>query len=167
MICVGAVTRPHGIRGDVCVDWYADDPSFLADEIRLDCPDGRSLLLRALQARSLRTGLLVRFAGVDDRNAAETLRGATIWIPRDRLPELPEGEAYLDDLLGRRVVLQDGSFVGLLDHVETPAGQMIWSLRDGRSEVLFPARPEFIVSLGDPVVIDPPEGLLETCRSPL
>ncbi|MDO5538216.1 MAG: ribosome maturation factor RimM, partial [Desulfovibrionaceae bacterium] len=148
-VCVGAVTRPHGVRGDVCVEWYADAPSFLDQEVRLEFPGGKSRLIRARQYRLHKGGLLVSFDGIASRDEAEFLRGATIWIPRDRLPELPDGEAYLDDLLGLRVELPDGTFAGVLDHIEMPAGQMVWALRDGESEVLFPAHKQFIVSLGD------------------
>ena len=121
--------------------------------------------MRAVQHRAHKGGLLVFFDGVETRDAAEALRGSTLWIERSSLPPLPEGEAYIEDLLDRRVVLADGSEVGVLHHIEMPAGQMVWALRSEEFEFLFPAQREFIVSLGDPVVIDPPDGLLEVCRT--
>ncbi len=166
-ICVGAVTRPHGVRGDVCVDWYADDPSFLDQELRMEVPGGAARQVRARSWRVHKGGLLVTMEGVASRDAAEALRGATLWITRNSLPELPEGEAYIEDLLGRAVTLTDGTPCGVFHHVEMPAGQMLWALRDETGEVLFPAHRQFIVSLDDPIVIDPPEGLLDACRTPL
>lgn len=166
-VCVGAVTRPHGVRGDVCVDWYADDPSFLDQEVRLEFPGGQSRVIGVQQYRLHKGGLLVTFEGVATRDEAEALRGASIWIPRERLPELPEGEAYLDDLLGLEVRLADGTSVGTLHHFEMPGGQVLWALRDGEWEYLFPEQRQFIISLGDPIVIDPPKGLLEACKTPL
>lgn len=166
-ICLGAVTRPHGVRGEVCVEWYADEVSYLKGDVLLEYPDGTLRSVRAKTFRQHKNGLLVSFAGVDDRNAAEYLRGATVWIPRDELPDLPEGAAYLDDLIGSAVTLADGTALGVLHHIEVPPGQLLWAIRDADHEVLFPAREEFIVSLEDPIVIDPPEGLVEACRTPL
>lgn len=165
LICVGVVTRPHGVRGEVCVDWYADDPSFLDHVLHVEIPGRAGCRMRAVQHRAHKGGLLVFFDGVETRDAAEALRGSTLWIERSSLPPLPEGEAYIEDLLDRRVVLADGSEVGVLHHIEMPAGQMVWALRSEEFEFLFPAQREFIVSLGDPVVIDPPDGLLEVCRT--
>ncbi len=164
-ICVGAVTRPHGIRGDVCIEWYADDPSLLDCGLLLEEPGGVAHGVRVTRWRVHKGGLLVTLEGVATRDAAEALRGATLWIDRDDLPELPENEAYVDDLIGRPVTLADGTPCGTLHHVEMPAGRMVWALRDGDTETLFPAMREFIVSLGTPLIIDPPEGLLEACRT--
>ncbi len=133
----------------------------------MEVPGGAARQVRAASWRVHRGGLLVTLEGVRDRDAAEALRGATFWIARDSLPELPDGEAYVDDLVGRAVVLADGTPCGVLHHVEMPAGQMLWALRDGGSETLFPAHRQFIVSLGDPIVIDPPDGLLDACRTEL
>ena len=108
---------------------------------------------------------LVTFKEVPDRTAAEELAGATLWMARSALPEAGENEAYIADLLGLEVALPDGTAVGVFDHIETPAGQMLWAIRSAGYEYLFPARPEFIVSFGETIVIDPPEGLLETCRT--
>ncbi len=167
LICVGAITRPHGVRGEVCVEWYADDPSFLDSALYAEIPGREACRIKTLRWRSHKGGLLVFFDGIATRDDAEGLRGATLWIERSALPPLPEGEAYVEDLLGRDVVLADGTPAGILHHIEMPAGQMVWALRTDEYEILFPAQKEFIVSLGDPIVLDPPEGLLDVCKTPL
>ncbi len=149
------------------MDWYAEDTAYLDGEILLEYPDGSTRTAAIRSWRPHKNGLLVCLEGVDDRNAAELLRGVQLCVARESLPELPDNEAYIEDLFGRKVVLTDGTRVGVVHHIEMPAGQLLLALRDGEWEYLFPAREEFIVSLKDPIVIDPPPGLLETCRTPL
>lgn len=165
---LGVFLRPHGIKGECCIDWYADSPSLLDAPLFLQQGQRppRPLRLRAWRMHKGRPLLLPD--GVDDRTAAEGLRGARILIDRASLPETDEDEVYVEDLLGCTVFLDDGRRLGCLDQVEYPAGREVWGIRtaDGR-EVLFPAEPCFIVGfdLGDPqgprVTIAPPDGLLD------
>lgn len=108
---------------------------------------------------------LLALEGIDDRDKAESLRGARIFVPRSSLPPPEEDEAWLEDLVGADVLLEDGKRVGRLDHIEYPAGQEIWAIRDDEGrEILFPARPEFISSIdakAGEVRIAPPPGLLD------
>lgn len=162
---LGAVARPHGIRGELAVDWYADAPPAAFPRLWLSRRGAEPAPVEVLASRVHKGRPLLTLAGVAGRDAAEALRGALLCVPRAELPEPDEGEAYLADLMGADVVLPDGSRVGRLDHVEQPAGQEIWAIRtdDGR-EILFPAQAAFIRSFdlaGRRVCIDPPPGLLD------
>lgn len=165
--CLGRIARPHGVRGEVAVEWYGEDPSLVEGPIFLEFPGGRTRDVATRSWRAGKNGILVSFEGVTDRDQAEGLRGASICVLGENMPSLDEDEAYIEDLLGREVRLSDGSLVGVLHHIETPPGQMLFALRDESHEYLFPAREEFIVSLGEAIVIDPPDGLLETCKTRL
>lgn len=162
---MGSIGRPHGLLGEVGARWEGEAPVPVGGEIWLQKgrEDPRPLEVEA--ARIHKGYPLISLAGIDDRNKAETLRGAKIFMRRSELPQPEEDEAWLEDLLGADIFLEDGKRVGILDHIEYPAGQEIWAIRDdaGR-EILFPARPEFISSIdaaGGRVVIAPPPGLLD------
>lgn len=164
-VLLGTVARPHGIRGELAVDWYADAPPGDFPRLWL-CRRGAAPRAVALLAGRIHKGRpLLLLEGVTTRDEAEALRGCGLCVPRADLPEPPEGEAYLADLLGADVLLPDGSRIGRLDHVEMPAGREVWAiLTDAGREILFPARPAFIRSFdlkGRRVRIDPPPGLLD------
>lgn len=165
LIHMGTLARPHGIKGEICIDWHADSPLLLELPFWLQAGDEPPRRARALSCRLHKGRPLLLLEGVTDRNTAEALRGHKILVDRADLPQPGEDEAYLEDLLGCDVLLPDGRRLGRLDHLEYPAGQEIWAIAADRDvEVLFPARPEFIAAFdlkARTVTIDPPEGLLE------
>ena len=114
--------------------------------------------------------MLLKLKGVDDRDQAEALRGHTVLVRQDDLPELDDGEHYLYELMGCRVVLEDGTDVGVLEHFYETPGQDTWVIVDGQKrEILLPAVPEFVLDVdldSEVVTIAPPEGLLDIYLSP-
>ena len=88
---------------------------------------------RVLTARRADKAVLLRLEGISDRDAAETLRGAGVCVPRDALPELEEGEYYLSDLVGARVVAPDGPIGEVVEvRVHPSVDSLIVRLPDGR-----------------------------------
>lgn len=166
---LGVLLRPHGIKGEICMEWYADSPSLLNGPLRLQLGNRPPQPVTIASWRMHKGRPLVLLEGIADRTAAESLRGARLLVDRDNLPPPDDNEVYVEDLLGCAVLLPDGSRLGVLDHVEYPApDKEIWSIRtpDGK-EILFPAEDCFIsgFDLADPdaptVTIDPPPGLLD------
>lgn len=172
---VGRITKAHGIRGEICIDYNADSPDLLWDAVYLapntETPPKAYKLkkLRLHQGRPLLT-----LEGVPDRTAAELLRGQGVFIPAARLPELAPDEVYLRDLPGLKVFTrgEDGSAapLGVLSRVDMQAGQELWTITtpDGQ-EALFPATEEFVEAIdieAGSVVINPPPGLLELYLKP-
>lgn len=113
-ICLGVVTGPHGVRGDVRVKSFTDDPCALGAYGPLGTGDGRTLIVKT--ARPARGGARVHFEGIDDRTQAETLTGAQLHVARAALPELPseqtEDDFYHADLIGLTAVDEAGAVVG-------------------------------------------------------
>ena len=166
-LVVGRVGRAHGIRGEVTVEVRTDQPERRLGDgsvLLTDPPDVGPLTVARGRAHSGR--LLLRFAGVDDRAAAEALRGTLLIAevdPNER-PEDPD-DFYDHQLVGLDVVARDGTPVGeVADMLHLPGQDVVVVRRPGGSETLVP----FVVAIvpevnlaGRRMVIDPPPGLLE------
>lgn len=164
---MGKIGRPHGIKGDLSLEWNGESTPTAGTEIWLQAEKPDKHVIKNVRLNGAR--LIVSLDGITDRNGAEALKGRSVMIRRDALAQPDEDEAFLADLIGCDVFTPEGESLGRLDHYEFPAGQAIWSIKDSAGrEILFPAREEFISSL-DPeagkIILSPPEGLLDIYRA--
>ena len=124
-IVLAHVASAHGIRGDVVVRAYTDDPADLNAYGPLSDASGT----RAFTITSLRVtakGVVVHFKGVDDRNAAEALRGEELYVDRGALPPATDGVYYHVDLIGLAAVSPDGHVLGTVVAIQNfGAGEML------------------------------------------
>ncbi len=163
---IAYIGRAHGIRGEVSIQYFAQSPDLLKKPLWLQSPSAPPRQIHILGVREQQDSLLLRIEGITDRNAAENLRGCSLWVDADQLPAPQEGEVYLHQLVGLPVYEQDGTEpLGKLERVYFNAGQELWGIEspEGR-EILFPALPQFVVSIDleqGRIVISPPAGLLE------
>ena len=114
---MGEITGVHGIKGDVVIRTYTADPSDIAAYSPLEAADGKPIP----QIRVVRVsdrGVIARIEGVDDRTRAETFKGTRLWIARNRLPAVAEGEYYHADLIGLTAMAADGAIIGRVIAVE-------------------------------------------------
>jgi 16S rRNA processing protein RimM len=148
---VGRVGKPHGLRGDVTVVMLTDREERTTPGARLFADDRE---VEVQTARRQRQGWVIHFAGVDDRDAAEALRGAV--LRAEPLPALDD-ELYPDDLLGCEVRDRAGTSFGTVTAIEAnPAHDLL--VLDGGALV-----PMVFVVEHSPgtVIIDPPAGLFD------
>jgi 16S rRNA processing protein RimM len=168
-LTVGRVVKAHGLTGELVVEVRTDDPElrFAPGEVlRAKGRDRRerSYAVETVRAHGIR--LLVRLAGVADRDAADALRGSLFVVDTADLPPIDEPDTYYDHQLeGLRVRTTAGRDIGIVAEVlHTPGGELLAVNRDQASELLLPFVSAIVtsVSLEDRIVeIDPPEGLLE------
>ncbi len=128
-ILVGKIVAPQGIRGEVRVQTYTENPTDMK-QLTIHSPrlsDGAFHFVRAIPSSSV---IIARIDGVNNRNAADLLRGVELFINRDDLPRLPDGEYYHTDLIGMRVV-RDGVQIGVVDNVQNYGGGDILELDNG------------------------------------
>jgi len=165
-VVVGRIGRPHGIRGEVTVEPRTDEPDerFAPGAVlQVDGPV-HQLVVERTHWHSGR--LLVVFAGVADRNDAESLRGLLLHVDRgeDETPDDPD-EYYDSTLTGCAVELLDGTAVGLVSEVlHLPSQDMLVVSSPDEREVLVPFLNAFVTTVdvaARRIVIDPPDGLLD------
>lgn len=146
-VAVGEVARPHGVRGELRLKLFNRESDVLLDldEVRVRTRSGEESPVRIESVRRADAALLIKLAGVDDRDAVEALRGAVLSVPRASLPPLAEGEFYACDVIGRPAVLPDGEVVGTIeDLVSYPTVDvlLVRTADGGRWEV--PAIEEYL-----------------------
>jgi len=145
-VVVGEITKAHGLRGEVVVLVLSDNPERFASGSSVFLEDGRELRVRAARPSGAR--LLVSFDGVEDRTAAERLRGASLVVPESMLPALPEGEYWPHELEGCRVVTESGRTLGAVTEVVSNPANDLWVVVDETgTETLVPAIREVVIEV--------------------
>ena len=139
LIDAGKIVNTHGVRGEVKLEVWLDSPALLRGCGRVMI-DGEER--RMLSAREQKGWLIAKLEGVDDINAAMALKERTVQVCREDV-KLPKGTVFVRDILGAKVVTEDGETVGrLVEALEYPA-HMVYVVR-GETEHLIPAVPAFI-----------------------
>ncbi|CAL74325.1 16S rRNA processing protein, putative function [Bradyrhizobium sp. ORS 278] len=111
LICVARIGAAHGVRGEVRLWTFTEDPLAVLHYGPLTTKDG-SRSFEVTKAREAKDHLVASFKGITDRNAAERLNGVELYVPRDRLPETDDDEYYHADLIGLAAETTAGAPLG-------------------------------------------------------
>jgi 16S rRNA processing protein RimM len=135
-LVVGLVRGVHGLRGMVRVEILSDNEErFAAGSVLF--PEGTQRALTITSAHQDGPGLLVRFAEIGSRNAADALREK--YLEAEVPDELPAGTFYWHDIVGCAVFTLSGEELGTVTEVFRVGESEIYSVRGPRGEVLIPA----------------------------
>jgi len=162
-ICVARIGAAHGVRGEVKLWSFTEDPAAVAHYGPLETQDGtRCFEIEAL--RAAKDHFVARIAGVNDRDAAEKLRNIELYIPRARLPKIEEADTfYHADLVGLDAVTPDGARVGTVHALHNfGAGDIIEiAPAEGGDPLMLPFNettvPKIDVAARQIVVVPPAE----------
>jgi len=167
LVVVGRVGRPQGVKGEVTVEVRTDDPAerFADGVALLTWPADRGPLT-VEHARDHSGRLVVAFAGVPDRTAAEALRDTLLLVDVRTLAPLEDEDEFHDwQLRGLSAQLADGTLAGVVaDVLHLPHGDVLALTRPDGTEVLVPfvqAIVPVVDVAGGRVVVAPPPGLLD------
>jgi 16S rRNA processing protein RimM len=144
LVVLGKVVGAHGLRGEVKVYPFADDPTAWSALPRWwlggegDAPETWRCL-RLAHCRERSGGLVAALEGVSDRDAAESLHGMLLGVPREELPATEAGEYYWGDLVGLDVVNARGRPLGrVAGLIETAANDVLRVASEEGGERLLP-----------------------------
>jgi 16S rRNA processing protein RimM len=137
-IRVARIGAAHGIRGEVRLWPFTQDPMAVAGYGPLETEDGA----RRFEIETLRPGknfLVARIAGIGNRDDAERLCNLDLFVSRDRLPPIEEADTfYHADLIGASVVSEDGAVIGTLSAIHNfGAGDLLEIAPEGGGDTMM------------------------------
>jgi 16S rRNA processing protein RimM len=160
-LLAGEIGKPFGLGGEVHVVVISDDPTRFDPGARLLDDSGNTLVVETSRAHGNRW--LVKFTGIDDRDAAEKLRGP-LFVSAEDVRELDDDEYWPHELVGVAVFLPSGEEVGVVDRVVPGSAHDLLAVTTERGERLVPVVKEIVVGVdirGRRIDIDPPAGLID------
>jgi 16S rRNA processing protein RimM len=173
-ICVGQIAGARGLKGEFFVRTFTADPRGLAKYGPLSSEAGDRLLQISI-AGVTKNGLVVRAKGIEDRSAAEALRGVRLYVSREVLPPAAEDEFYYADLIGLKAEISGANDLpsrglGRVTAVhDFGAGPVLEINEPGSPSFMVPftkaAVPEVDLAAGR-IVIAPVPGLLDADGEP-
>ena len=157
---IGQITTAHGIKGLVKIRCDAEDETLLEGGVYTS--ESGSETIRIQLKNPMKTVWLAEVEGITDRNAAEGLRGTNLYINRDALPDLSEGEFYYIDLIGRLVLDEDNKTLGTLVAVENFGASDLFEIKPPTGASFYlPYTDECVIEIReDAVIARIPDGLL-------
>jgi 16S rRNA processing protein RimM len=151
-VALAAVAGAHGIKGELRLKLFSASADSLARHAAVFI-GGREHRLQSVKAAG--KGAIARLEGIDDRSAAESLRGQLIEVDRAALPPLDEGEYYHADLIGLPCVDAQGAILGTVAAVENfGAGDLLEVETGSGKRSLIPFKPGIADLDGGRVVLD-------------
>lgn len=161
-VIIGKVVAPFGVRGELKMAILTDFPERFdkGETVTLKMPDGSRQEAKIEFSQMHGGGITLKLNGVDTREGAELLRNAEIVIPESELAELPEDSFYIFDLIGIRVVTDDGREFGEVTEVIETGANDVYVTSTG---LLIPAIKDIVVKIDideGQMVIHPVPGLL-------
>lgn len=149
LIAIGKAVAPHGVRGDVRVVPLTDYPERFEKTKEVKLENGRSLAIE--NAKFHKQFVLLKFRGLDDRDAVEFLRGKLLLVGSEDLVKLPEGHYFIFEIVGLKVYDEAGAYLGTVtDVLATGANDVYIAEQEGGKPILIPAIKEVVREIDVP-----------------
>ena len=144
-IMIGKIVNVVGLKGEVKVYNYSDSDEIYRTTEAVYVGDD---LVGIENVRLQKNMVILKLAGISDRDGAEAVRGKELFITESDLPELPEGQYYIRDLIGMTVKKENGEILGKVSDVLQNTAQDIFEVEnaDGR-KILIPKVDQFVLEI--------------------
>ena len=141
MLQVGVITQTHGIRGEVKVFPTTDDAARFKKLKKVTLDNGKERReLEIASVKFFKNLVILKFKGIDNINDVEKYKKAPLYVTREDAVPLGENEYFIADLIGLKVVSDEGENLGVLDDVlQTGANDVYVVKCDDGEEILVPA----------------------------
>lgn len=165
-VCVARIGAAHGLRGEVRLQVFTQDPDAIKDYGELESEDGAKKF-RVVSLRPAKGHFVAKLDGVNDRNASELLTNIELFVARDKLPAIEvDGEFYHADLIGLRVEDKSGKSYGVVIAVQNFGASDLIEVAEPpkKSGTLIPFIDQFVPEVdleAGRIIIEPASGLFE------
>jgi len=166
LVAIAKVVKPRGLKGEVFADVLTDFPERFEglENVTAVLPNAERLDLKIEDFWFQNGRLVLKFAGYDSADAAETLRNSEICVAEAEAVELEEGEYFDWQIEGCRIETIDGKEIGVVRELQRTGGTDNLLVQGGVKDYLIPFAVSICVKVdvkGKLIRIDPPEGLLD------
>lgn len=166
LVAIARIVRPRGLRGEAVAEILTDFPERFEglSDVTAVLPTGDRRELKIENFWFQKDRIVLKFAGVDSIEAAETLREAEICVDADAAVELEDDEYFDWELIGCSVTTVEGESLGTVREVMRTGGTEVLLVDGAERELMIPFAESICVEVdveARRIVVDPPEGLLE------
>jgi 16S rRNA processing protein RimM len=169
-VVVGRVLKPHGVRGEVVVEVISDVPGRFRTGAKLvvSTADGQREVATIAAVGQAGSAARIKLEGVEDRDTAETLRGALFEVQRGEVPSAPDGSYYYFELVGCHCHDEAEGDLGRVVEILEDGGGLLLKVESEHRQILLPFVKAYLRQVDIPgrrIEFCLPEGLIETCGS--
>lgn len=144
----GEVLKPQGLDGLVKVRVDMDTPDMILPVKTLYSKrDDQYVPLKVLSAQVREGFAFLQFDGIQNRDAAESLRGNLLYMRREEAPPLPEGRYYICDIVGCQMVTRNQKVLGTITDVMQPGANDVYVAKTDRGEMLVPVLRHVVLEI--------------------
>ncbi len=163
LICVGAIAGAFGVKGEVRLKSYTTNPTDIENYAPFQTQDG-TMEFDIVLTGQIKKALTARMTGIITKEDADALKGTELYVPKSRLPQLPDDEYYYSDLVGITVQDTGGTVLGSVRSVQNHGATDLLeiSVPNATATVLLPFTKQCVptVDMAQRIIVaDPPEGL--------
>ncbi len=161
---IAKLRKVFGLHGEFKIDSYsrtAEEFETVSD-VMMGMNEHFTVACKIESVKKRGEEICLKLVGVDDKTAADLLRGQFLFVEESKRKKLPDKQFFIDELIGCSVVDERGTVLGMLSSIETSPAHNVYNVRTLTGYVMLPAVPEFIVNVEiekKKIVVRPPEGM--------
>lgn len=145
---IGKVGKPHGVKGKVRIAYYGDSPEILTSSPYVILKkDDETYRFKVESVSAHKKYYIASFEAVASFHDVHALAGAKIFLPKKFLPPLDQDEHYWFELIGCRVITDDGTKVGIVSRIIATGNNDVYVVTHEKGEVLIPATVEVVKAI--------------------